>query len=373
MRMRLRNIGFRFRLTRLTLLALLIFVVDAGTNIYTNIEASNDNFAKERDAKLKANLNTDEARRLLAKATAVTDVSIRNSQLMVENNSIAVEKVKKGERDKADLWGESFAQVVGNATSADKEYKSYLASADSTVWDEYNRRVERKKLTSFTGGTTGLAVGVLTPIFSLFLMAMSVKPYDASFRKRCIAGAYSSQFLSSTVSGIAIFMMFDSWFLAIGFGLVLFWCAPLVYEAVARERERLTAEFISKQKDEIAELQKALDEKRDVVQKEQDEIKRRQSRKVVAEKSRVENLIKAANRLVNKQKTDPLSGIPTDPDKAAEWFVRNGEPYGLQIKLAEHCGETKSSFGRRVEQKRLQFAVSSKADGNGKLVAHGIA
>ena len=353
---------------RLSALAIFVFVIDVGTNIYTNIEASDDNFSKERDKKLAENRNAPEARRLLFLADSIAKLSLRNSSLMVENNSLAVGQVKRGERQGVKLWDDKFSKTIDKASVSDSTYRNYLANADKPVWDEYNRKVNRKKMTSFTGGTTGMAVGILTPIFSFFLSVMSVRPYESSFRKRCLFGAYGAQFLSSVITCIAIYMMFDSWHLAVIFGIVLFWCAPLVYESVARERFRLSKEFAENQKSEIEEMQKELDEKQAQAKIEQESIARRKERKAVAEKSRLDNLIQTANRLVNKQKADPLDVVPKNPDKAAEWFVLNGEPYGLQIKIAEHCGDTKSSFNRRVEQKRLMFPVNGKSNGNGKMV-----
>lgn len=329
-----------------------------------------------RDAKLKANRETPRALRLLAVADSIAELSIKNSKLMVENNSTAVNRVKSGERRKADLWSNEFVAVTNNASSGDERYAKYLAEVDAPVLKEYNDNMARKKLTSFTGGATGFAVGILTPLFSLFLMAMSVKPYEQSFKMRCIVGAYASQFLSSVVSGIAIHMMFDSILLAIFFGCVLFWCAPIVYESVARERQRLTAEFKVNYKSEIKEIEAALEEKERTVRREIEEkkeiekSKRRKEIKSFAERTRMRNLLRTANNLVNSKKADPFASISTDPEKCAEWFVKNGEPYGLQIKLAEHCGQTKSSFGRLVEQKRELFSTNGKTNGNGKLVEH---
>lgn len=357
---------FFLRLNRIGLLALaiLIFGIDVGTNIYTNLQASDDNFAKDRDEKIASNRETPEAIRLRFLADSIAAISLRNSNLMVENNSTAVKKVKSGERKKAELWSNEFIAVVNSAANADRDYKAYLDKEDEKAWDEYNRKMKRKEITSLTGAATGLAVGILSPIFSCFLMIVSVRPYDDSFRLRCIIGAYAAQLISSIITGIALYLMFGNVIISIGFAFVLLWCAPLLYESVARERQRLANELQSKKMDEIAEKERELAEKESEIARKENESKIRNQRKIIAEQSRVRNLLNVANRLVNDTKSNPFKKISTDPEKAAEWFVQNGEPYGFQIRLAAHCGETKSTFNRLVEQKRGEF---SSQNGNGKL------
>lgn len=363
MSLKFKKFVFQFSKARLTLLAWLIFSVDVGTNVYTNFQASDENFVKIRDEKLKANRESAEANRLLARGDTVAMISLKGSAQMIENNDLALNQIKQGKRAGAEMWSKTLNTALKTTALADTAYKNYLARADALVLAEYNRNVNRKDMTTITGGATGLAVGILTPIFSLFLMTVSVKPYDNLFKRRCIAGAHGAQFMSCVITAIGMQLMFGSWYLAIGFAIVLFWCAPLSYEAAARERQRLSDEFLTNQKSELEEMQKQLEAKQNAMRIEQEEGKRRQDRKALAEKSRMDNLLQTANRLVNKQKADPLAAIPTDPDKAAEWFVKNGEPYGLQIKIAEHCNEAKSSFSRRVEQKRLTLSTN----GNGKV------
>lgn len=372
------DLSFWFSRAWLSGLAILVFAVDVGTNLYTNIQASDDSFAQQRDAKLQQIKNSPEALRLLEKANAISGVAIRKSEQMVESNNLAIDEVKSGKRrgSSVDLWDGSFDKALDKANTSDDPYKAHIERESKPIWDEYNQKVERKKLTTVTGLATGIAVGVLLPTFSLFLMAMSTKPYDTGFKNRCKIGGYGAQLLSSVVTAIAIDKMFDSLLLGIGFGIVLLWCAPLLYEAVALERQRKIQEKAERVKIEL-ESEKAKLElvvKQRANDQEDADKQKRQSNKTVSEKSRMQNLVQAAEKLINPVSKNPvLKGVPKDSDKAARWFVENGEPYGLQIKLSEHCGESKSSFNRKVEQFRAEFGkVDGKVESkNGKLESVG--
>lgn len=359
--------SFWFSRVWLSWLAILVFTVDVGTNLYTNLQTSDRNFVEERDAKLFAIKNSPEALRRLSKAEKVAVVFLKKSEQMVESNGLAIGRVKNGQRDgsKIDLWDDKFDKAVKSTALSDTSYTNYIVREEKPIWDEYDRKVERKKLSTFTGLTTAISVGVLLPVFSLFLMFMSTKPYDKSFKDRCKVGGYGAQFLSSIVTGIAIYEMFGNILLAIGFGLVLLWCAPLLYEAVALERQRRIAERAEKLKAELEKEKAELEviAKQQAVEQEETDKRKKTANKGASEQSRMKNLIATAKKFANPEKSIVPKGVSKEPEKTAAWFVENGEPYGLQIKLAAHCGESRSSFNRMVEQKRLLLGKSESKNG----------
>lgn len=225
-----KKISYHRKRLAVSALALLVFCIEVGAHFYMNSSASHENFLKERDIKLAAVRQRDDVVRVRQRVDSLAAVLVKNSAAMVSENG---EKVR---------WVKSVSANVDQAALLDTAYTNVVSRLEKPVIVEYESKVKFKS-NSFVGGWAGLAVGLLAPIFAVALAAFSIKEYGRAWYVRCLVGSYAAQIVSSAITAIAIYFMFGNAAGAIAFSVVIAYCAPLLYESVARIRKELEGEY----------------------------------------------------------------------------------------------------------------------------------
>lgn len=319
--------------------------------LYSNFQKASDSVANEVDEKIAAIRQSREYLSL----SGEYDKSIADL-----DSSIAFMRMRnRNAKSSAEPFVDKILAATEKRKALISEKRDLLYSRfEKPIKDNLAIKRERSNESNFFGFIRGITYGLAMPLASLTCMFFSTRKYFTKIQSIAfIVGSWVAQAIACYVSFKALVMQGGDTFGAAIYTGALFVCAPMIYRGAVIEAQK----SVERLQNKLEDARKLKEEQAN--QREQDRIaKSNKAKREAAEKSRQENLVRKAKKLIggNAKNGNLVATLPKDAWKAAEWFIDNGEPYGMQTKLAKHVGKTDARFTQiltEIRRKRSEAGI----------------